>query len=76
MTFTLNDGLLNNILSALENQEKTFVLKADDGTLVEKTDQLKVDDENYYALPEWTSAEGFSLREDFVQKLYAPFVRE
>lgn len=76
MTFTLNDGLLNNILSALENQEKTFVLKADDGTLVEKTDQLKVDDENYYALPEWTSAEGFSLREDFVQKLYAPIVRE
>ena len=76
MTFTLNDGLLNNILSALENQEKTFVLKAEDGTLVEKTEELKVDDENYYALPEWTSAEGFSLREDFVQKLYAPIVRE
>ena len=46
MTFTLNDGLLNNILSALENQEKTFVLRAEDGTLVEKTEELKVDDEN------------------------------
>ena len=76
MTFTLTDSLLNSILSALENQEKTFVLKADDGTLVEKTEQIKVDDENYYNLPEWTSAEGFALREDFVQKLYAPLAKE
>jgi len=76
MTFTLNDSLLNSILSALENQEKAFLLKADDGTLVEKTEQIKADDDIYYSLPEWTSANGFALREDFVKKVYSPLVRE
>ncbi len=76
MTFTLNDSLLNKIQSALENQEQKFVLDAAQGILVQKTNQLEGDNENFYELPEWDSAAGFALRESFVNNLKAPLAHD
>ena len=76
MTFTLNDSLLTEIESALENQEKQFLVDAANNSLVEKTDGLKGDDEFFYDLPEWDSAAGFELREDFVDRLNSPIAHD
>jgi len=76
MTFTLNDSLLTEIESALENQEKQFLVDAANNSLVEKTDGLKGDDEFFYELPEWDSAAGFKLREDFVDRLNSPIAHD
>ena len=76
MTFTLTESLLDEIITALENQEQQFLLDAAQNKLVEKTFELKADDELFYALPEWDSAAGFKLREDFVSKLNSPLAHE
>ena len=76
MTFSLTESLLNEIQSALENQEQAFLVDASQTKLVEKTEGLKGDDEFFYELPEWDSAAGFKLREDFVERLNAPIAHE
>ena len=76
MTFVLNDSLLNKIQSALENQEQKFVLDAQECVLVQKTDSVQEDGQRYYELPEWDSAAGFALREDFVNTLNSPLAHE
>lgn len=76
MTFTLTDSLVNQIQSALENQEKKFLVNAEENNLVEKSDGLEGDDEKYYELPAWGSTDGFKLREDFVSNLNSPVAHE
>ena len=76
MTFTLTESLLDEIITALENQEQQFLVDAAQNKLVEKTDGLKGDDELFYELPEWDSAAGFKLREDFVSNLNSPLAHE
>lgn len=76
MTFELTDNLLDEILSALENQEQMFMVDAKDGDLVPAEDAAVEDGEQYYELPEWNSEAGFKLREDFVNNLHAPLARE
>ncbi|MCQ2576055.1 MAG: GNAT family N-acetyltransferase [Treponema sp.] len=78
MTFELTDSLISDILSALDNQEEKFLVDAKTGALVkvdENTGAVR-DSEQYYELPEWTSANGFKLREDFVNALYSPIAKE
>ncbi|MCK9169861.1 MAG: GNAT family N-acetyltransferase [Treponema sp.] len=75
MTFDLTDELLNAIMSALENQEQKFLVEAGAGTLINAV-SADDDEENNYALPEWDSAAGFRLREDFVSQLHAPLARD
>ena len=76
MTFALTQLLVDNIQTALENQEKSFIVDAENCGIIEKDDSVTVDDEKFYNLPEWTSADGFKLREDFVNNLYSPLARE
>ena len=76
MIFTLTDLLLNDIVSALENQEKKFFVDAEKGTLVEDSESVNADENYYYELPEWNSADGFRLREEFVSNLLDPIVHE
>ncbi len=76
MTFTLTDSLVNQIQSALENQEKTFLVDAEHNALIPKTEGFAGDDEKYYDLPGWDSADGFTLREDFVSSLNSPIAHE
>ena len=76
MTFTLTESLVDEIITALENQEQQFLVDAAQNKLVQKTGDFKEDDELFYALPEWDSAAGFKLREDFVTKLNSPLAHE
>lgn len=71
MVFELSDALFDEIMNALENQEKNFLVDAQNGVLI--CDESKeADEENYYSLPGWNSADGFSLMEDFVNGLHSP----
>ena len=75
MEFTLTDDLIEKIISAMENQEQVFVLDSESASLVEKSDSVKVDDDKVYELPEWKPADGFALREAFVNQLHVPEVQ-
>ena len=59
MTFALTEKLIDSIICALENQEKKFLLNAEDNSHIEKTDDLIADEELLYALPKWESSDGF-----------------
>lgn len=76
MTFELTGELEEQILSALENQEKKFLVDASSSKLVEFDASLLDEDENFYLLPGWKSSDGFKIRADFVRTLHAPVVRE
>ena len=73
MTFELTEKLTDSIISAMDNQEKIFVVNAAAGQLVE---EMQADEENFYSLPEWGSAEGFAMREEFVSALHSPIVHD
>jgi N-acetylglutamate synthase-like GNAT family acetyltransferase len=75
MEFTLTDGLIEQIISAMENQETAFVMNAESGCLVEMSAAVKVDEDKVYGLPEWKPADGFALREAFVNQLHVPEVQ-
>ena len=72
MVFELTDELVNSIISALENQDKKFMVDAASNSLVEKTEDIICDEENYYELPLWNSADGFSLMGQFANNLHSP----
>ena len=74
MTFLLTEELADAIVSALENQERRFVVDAEKEALSDAA-SVEADEVRYYALPEWDSAAGFKLREAFVAHLHAPLVR-
>lgn len=76
MTFLLTDSLMDSVLNALENQEQSFLVDAEIQSLVPKTEACAADDVKYYSLPDWTSADGFKLREDFVENVRSPLARE
>ena len=78
MTFELSDSLKTNLLAALENQEKKFLVDAKNGSLIEISElqDVQSDEEYFYSLPEWTSEHGFKLREDFVNQLHSPVAHD
>ena len=51
MVFALTDSLSQEIINALENQEKQFLVDAKNSSLIEKNDTVKADDENFYEIP-------------------------
>lgn len=75
MEFTLTDGLIEQIISAMENQETVFVMSAESASLVEMSASVKVDEDKVYGLPEWKPADGFALREAFVNQLHVQEVQ-
>ncbi len=80
MTFDLSEELIDSIISAMENQEMFFVVEAASGSLITIPDSKEgvviPDDENFYSLPEWNSADGYALREDFVNSLHTPLAHD
>lgn len=76
MTFELTNELEAQIQGALENQEKKFLVDASTSKLVDFNASLLDEDEKFYSLPEWDSAEGFKMRVDFVKTLHSPVARE
>lgn len=75
MVFALTEKLLNDIVQALENQERLFVLDAENLCLV-SAEEVSADDDIFYTLPEWKSSDGFSLMEDFVSTLHSPIAKD
>ncbi|MBQ9495491.1 MAG: GNAT family N-acetyltransferase [Treponema sp.] len=75
MTFDLTGELANAIATALENQEERFLIDAKRASLVNAA-HAQADEEIYYALPEWDSAAGFKLREEFVKNLHSPLAQK
>ena len=75
MTFELTDSLTDEIVFAMENQTQEFCVDAVQKKVLPLDEAGALDEENFYALPVWDSADGFSLREDFVNKLHSPFAR-
>ena len=67
MFFELTDSLCADILFAMENQQQNFGLDAKNSRIVQ-CEPESVDEENIYSLPLWTSADGYSLLEDFIAK--------
>ena len=80
MMFSLTCELIDEIISAMENQEKKFAVNAKKNELVEISSvflqNFSVDEENFYCLPEWRPADGFSLREEFVNQLHSPLAHD
>ena len=76
MMFTLTESLINDVQNALENQISTFGIDAQSNSLIELNENVKVDNELIFELPEWTSEDGFELREEFVKTLHAPIAHE
>ena len=72
MVFELTDALAEAISKALENQEKRFLVDAQNSVLLEEGAGVLADDDRYYELPSWDSADGFSLMEEFVNGLHSP----
>ena len=77
MQFELTDALLDDIISAMENQDVEYVVDAAEGQLlISDSDGNRPDDDEYYILPEWGPSDGFKLREDFVNALHSPIAHE
>ncbi|NLC91974.1 MAG: hypothetical protein GX677_00665, partial [Treponema sp.] len=72
MVFSLTDELLNDIIASLDDQTKQYAVDAEKNTIIEKVNHVEVDNEKIYSLQEWTSAEGFELRDRFVNSLHTP----
>ncbi len=77
MNFELTDLLIDDIISAMENQDVEYAVDAKECQLViSDSDGHLPDDERYYILPEWGPSDGFELRESFVNNLHSPLARE
>ena len=72
MVFELTDALAEAVSKALENQDKKFLVDAQTSVLVEESAGVCPDEDRYYELPPWDSADGFSLMEEFVNGLHSP----
>src|SRR5574344_302084 len=88
MIFELTDTLAESILFSMEDQEVKWMVSAEKGVVVpvdaasRAGEQYQfvskgagIDDENFYALPEWTSGDGYELLESFTDNLHAPLAR-
>jgi len=77
MNWEFTPELVDQITYAMENQEESFYLDFQTGTIV-AADQVANDaaEERWYELPLWRSNEGFQLMERFVAGLRNPIVRD
>ncbi len=72
MTFELTAALIDELVFAMENQTQEFCVDAANCRVVLKTEDVICDEEKFYSLPLWESADGFSLRENFTNGLHSP----
>jgi ribosomal protein S18 acetylase RimI-like enzyme len=68
MVFNLSRQLSESIIAAMEDQNNHYAVNAETAAVV-LLDVNAIDDDCYYALPVWSPADGFSLRERFVESL-------
>ncbi len=75
MTFELTDPLINDIMFAMENQSFPQVFDASKIVITEASDETDANEEIFYAIPEWTSDDGFALMEEFAERCRSPLAR-
>ena len=81
MTFILSPEIIDDIIFAMENQTEILLFDALEGICVDM-DEIDddygtvIDDQRYYDLPDWTSAQGFRVMEQFTARVHNPLLRE
>ena len=75
MTFELSDSLVQKILFAMENQTEKSALDATIPDVI-SLDNNQTDENVIFSLPEWTSADGYALLEEFAFSLHSPLVKQ
>lgn len=78
MEFKLSDSLIDDIIFAMEDQNKEFLIDAENCCVVDAEfdfEKIEADEESFYSLPAWTSADGYDLLESFTNDLRSPSVR-
>ena len=76
MEFILSPEIVDDLIFAMENQNMRFLFDAKEGCCI--PDECIRDDaeERYYDIPEWTSAQGFRVMEQFTARVHNPLLRE
>ncbi|MFW5695770.1 MAG: UPF0158 family protein [Alkalispirochaeta sp.] len=84
--FEMRDPIVRQVIFAMENQNIRYLMDMTKGQLV-RPDTVPEDERpssgseidpvaRYQPLPEWSSADGFQLMEQFVTELHNPIVRD
>ena len=81
MTFILSPEMIDDILFSMENQTEILFFDALEGICVDEDAidndyESVIDDQRYYDLPEWSSAQGFHVMEQFTARVHNPLLRE
>jgi len=79
MTFILSPEMVDDILFSMENQTEILFFDALEGICVDKDaidDETVIGGRRYYDLPEWSSAQGFHVMEQFTAQVHNPLLRE
>ena len=66
---------------SMENQNEILSFDALEGICVDMDEidddyETVIDDQRYYDLPDWTSAQGFRVMEQFIARVHNPLLRE
>ena len=81
MTFILSPEMIDDIIFSMENQNEILSFDALEGICVDEDAidddyETVIDDQRYYDLPDWTSAQGFRVMEQFIVQVHNPLLRE
>ena len=77
MKFELDDSLRDDVIFAMEDQTSISFVDANTASILSfsREQPLPESGERFYPLPEWSSADGFALMEDFAEKCRIPRAR-
>jgi len=70
--FSLTEEFIDQLIFAMEDQERRFIVDFNSGDIVSSDDNLP----DFLEIPCWRQIEGFNLMEKFVSKLRNPLHRE
>lgn len=81
MTFILSLEIIDDIIFSMENQDQIFSFDALEGICVDMDEidedyETVIDDQRYYRLPDWSSAQGFHVMEQFIARVHNPLLRQ
>ena len=81
MTFILSPEMIDDIIFSMENHDQILSFDALEGICVDMDEidddyETVIDDQRYYDLPDWSSAQGFHVMEQFTTRVHNPLLRE
>ena len=80
MYFELSDSLKSEILFAMEDQTSEYFFDCEKVLLQKKAEcenfEVGLESGKYVKIPEWKSADGYALLEEFTDSLHSPLARE